>query len=64
MSRRVYAYLDKKCDQIMYLADTQLQLAKICGVKVNTIKTSISHQKKKGKPCRYIAIDIEEDEDD
>lgn len=46
------------------IADSIEELAKICGVSVNTIRSSMSHHKynrRQYKRCKYKRVDIEED---
>ena len=48
------------------IADSIEELAKICGVSVNTIRSSMSHHKhnrRQYKRCKYKRVDIEEDEE-
>jgi hypothetical protein len=42
----------------MAVADSIEELAELVGVKVNTIVSAVSHAKKKGRNCRYIAVEI------
>ena len=47
------------------IADSIEELAKICGVSVNTIRSSMTHHKvnpRKWKRCKYKRVEIEEDE--
>ena len=48
-------------------ADSIEELAKICGVSVNTIRSSMTHHKtdpRRWKRCKYKRVEIEEDSDD
>ena len=52
----------KNNEEPLAVADSQRELAKLCGVKESTIRESICRAKKRGWKCRYIKIeDIEED---
>lgn len=44
------------------VADTIEELAEMCGVKVNTIRSYICHAKKNGYRCKYIKIEEGENE--
>lgn len=43
------------------VADSPSELSRMIGVSSNTIKSSISHAKRKGKWCRYIKVKVEDD---
>lgn len=43
------------------VADTIEELAKMCGVKVHSIRSYISHAKKNGTRCKYIMVEVEDE---
>lgn len=51
-----------KYEHPVALADSIEELAEMCGVKVNSIYSYMSHAKKSGGRCKYIRI--EEGEED
>lgn len=44
----------------MVVADSVEELATICGVKVQSIRSMISHHKKDGTPTKYYRVEVEE----
>lgn len=54
--------VDLKTDEIVAVADTQRELAKICGVKEETIRQRISRAKKSGGKCCYMRMEDDEQE--
>ena len=61
MGKALWMKVDLKDDEIpLAVADTQRQLAAICGVKEKTIKESISRAKKHGWRCCYVKVEEEE----
>ena len=49
-------------EDILAVADTQRELAEMCGVKEKSIRESISRAKRRGMRCSYIKIENLEDE--
>ena len=49
-------------DEIEAVADTQRELARLCGVKTESIRQTMSRAKHEGRRCIYLKI--MEDEDD
>lgn len=43
------------------VADSIEELAELCGVKPNSIRSYLSHTKKNGKRCKYVAIEVEDE---
>ena len=56
--------IDLKTDEIVAVADTQRELAKICGVKEPTIRQSISRAKRMGMKCCYMKVEDEDENND
>ena len=46
------------------VADSVKELAKLVGVKKDTIWTMINHAKNRGGKCKYIKVELEEGEID
>ena len=42
------------------VADSIEELAELCGVKVNSIRSYICHARQSGKRCKYVAIEVED----
>ena len=57
----IWIKVDLNTDDTIAVADTQRELAEMCGVKEKTIRESISRAKKHGWRCCYMKI---EDTDD
>lgn len=51
-----------KYEHPIVVADTVEELAELCGVKVSSIRSYMSHAKKTGGRCKYIKV--EEGDDD
>ena len=41
-------------------ADSIEELAEQCGVKVQSIRSYLSHTKKNGKRCKYVIVEVED----
>ena len=54
--------IDSETEDILAVADTQRELAEMCGVKEKSIRESISRAKRMGMRCSYIKIENLEDE--
>lgn len=48
----------------LIMADTQSELARICGVKRDSVASAIHHARKRNMRCQYVKVVIEEDEQD
>lgn len=54
---------DDKYELPVAVADTVTELAQICGITKETIIAQRSRQKRKGTSCRYLKIEVEDDEE-
>ena len=50
-----------KYEHPVCVADSIEELAELCGVKVSSIRSYMSHTKKNGKRCKYVAIEVEDE---
>lgn len=55
--------IDLKTDETIAVADTQRELAEMLGVKKESIVQTISRAKRNGRPCGYMKIMEDDDEE-
>lgn len=55
--------LNSPTEDILAVADTQRELAKMCGVKETSLRQSYSKAQREGKPCCYMKIENLEDDE-
>ena len=55
--------VDLYTDDILAVADTQRELAELCGVKKQSITQSISRAKRRGIRCCYMKMEDDDNED-
>lgn len=46
----------------VYVCDTAVELARLCGCSQNNIYSSISHSKSRRQKTQYVRVRVEEDE--
>lgn len=56
--------VDLKTDDIIAVADTQRELAKMCGVKETTIRQRISRAKRENGKCCYMKMEDDDADND
>lgn len=50
-----------KYEHPVFVADSIEELAELCGVKVSSIYSYMSHAKKTGGRCKYIKVEVEDE---
>lgn len=50
-----------KYEHPVCVADSIEELAELCGVKTSSIRSYISHSKKLGTRCKYVAVEVEDE---
>ena len=53
--------IDSETEDILAVADSQRELAKMCGVKEKSIRETMSRAKRLGMKCCYIKIEDPEE---
>ena len=48
----------------LLIAESQKELAMLCGVQRATIASAIGKAKRKGHKCQYVKVEIEEEQDE
>ena len=59
----VWMLLDENFDLPLCVCDSATELSKVTGIKKQSIYESMSRAKKLHKPCRYIKVYIEEEDE-
>ena len=60
MDRYFWVKIDLYTDEILAVADTQKELAELCGVKESSIRESICRANKRGWRCCYLRMDVDD----
>lgn len=50
-----------KYEYPIHMAESIEELAELCGVKVNSIRSYMSHAKRTGTHCKYVVVELEDE---
>lgn len=60
---KAYVLLDKDYDLPLGVFDTAEELARYAGIRPKSVHETMSRYNREGRPCRYIRVEIDEEED-
>ncbi len=61
---KLYVLLDENYDLPLGVFDTAEELAGYVGIKAKSVHETMSRYNREGKPCRYIRVEIDDEEEE